>query len=100
MQVNCVASTTTRASNEDNEGDGDDGENSVRLFCTGSDDSTVKLWDLDGGMDSEEDASEKKKRDEEKESNDNNDDNNNNNCLLYTSPSPRDKRQSRMPSSA
>ena len=23
-----------------------------------------------------------------------------NNCLLYTSPSPRDKRQSRMPSSA
>ena len=24
----------------------------------------------------------------------------NNNCLLYTSPSPRDKRQSRMPSSA
>ena len=25
---------------------------------------------------------------------------NNNNCLLYTSPSPRDKRQSRMPSSA
>ena len=79
MQVNCVASTTTRASNEDNEGGGDDGENSVRLFCTGSDDSTVKLWDLDGGMDSEEDASEKKKRDEEKESNDNNDDNNNNN---------------------
>ena len=79
MQVNCVASTTTRASNEDNEGGGDDGENSVRLFCTGSDDSTVKLWDLDGGMDSEEDASEKKKRDEEKENNDNNDDNNNKN---------------------
>ena len=26
--------------------------------------------------------------------------NDNNNCLLYTSPSPRDKRQSRMPSSA
>ena len=25
---------------------------------------------------------------------------NNNYCLLYTSPSPRDKRQSRMPSSA
>ena len=25
---------------------------------------------------------------------------NRNNCLLYTSPSPRDKRQSRMPSSA
>ena len=25
---------------------------------------------------------------------------NNSNCLLYTSPSPRDKRQSRMPSSA
>ena len=25
---------------------------------------------------------------------------NNNRCLLYTSPSPRDKRQSRMPSSA
>ena len=24
----------------------------------------------------------------------------NNSCLLYTSPSPRDKRQSRMPSSA
>ena len=24
----------------------------------------------------------------------------NNDCLLYTSPSPRDKRQSRMPSSA
>ena len=27
-------------------------------------------------------------------------DQNINNCLLYTSPSPRDKRQSRMPSSA
>ena len=26
--------------------------------------------------------------------------NNYNGCLLYTSPSPRDKRQSRMPSSA
>ena len=26
--------------------------------------------------------------------------NTNNSCLLYTSPSPRDKRQSRMPSSA
>ena len=31
MQVNCVATTTTRL----------DDENSVRLFCTGSDDSTV-----------------------------------------------------------
>ena len=28
------------------------------------------------------------------------DDPSNNDCLLYTSPSPRDKRQSRMPSSA
>lgn len=59
MQVNCVATTTTRL----------DDENSVRLFCTGSDDSTVKLWNLDGGMDSYADEEEGK---EEEEGNNNN----------------------------
>jgi ribosome biogenesis protein YTM1 len=59
MQVNCVATTTTRL----------DDENSVRLFCTGSDDSTVKLWNLDGGMDSYADEEEGK---EEVEGNNNN----------------------------
>ena len=63
MQINCVASTTTRASSPEDVG------NSVRLFCTGSDDTTVKLWNLDGGMDSEEDAT---KRDKEKEGKDGN----------------------------
>ena len=32
--------------------------------------------------------------------NDNRNDNNHNDCLLYTSPSPRDRTRSRMPSSA
>ena len=32
--------------------------------------------------------------------NKNNNNNDNNNCLLYTSPSPRDRTRSRMPSSA
>ena len=57
MQINCVAATAQKG----------DAEGQARLFCTGSDDCTVKIWNLDGGKDSKEDAAKQKEEEEEEE---------------------------------
>ena len=61
-------------------------------------DNTPDHWDSSAGEDDENDEDyEDNENDEDYEDYEDDD---HNTCLLYTSPSPRDKRQSRMPSSA
>ena len=56
--------------------------------CSGNDDSD------DDGDDDDDD------NDDDDDDDEDDDDDDDNDCLLYTSPSPRDQRGSRMPSSA